>query len=273
MKYAICNETFQNWEHERVCKFVAECGYTGLEIAPFTFSNSVTDIDSAQRQLIRKQAEDNGLEIIGTHWLLAQTEGLHLTSTDAVVRRKTAEYLVELARCTRDLGASLMVFGSPKQRTIPEGANKAQATDYALDTLRQTIDGIAETGVTFCLEPLAPTEADFIQTCEEGVAILDALDHPNFRLHQDVKAMSSESMPVPEVIRKYASRTHHFHANDPNMRGPGFGDTDFVPIFQALKETNYDGWVSVEVFDYSPDPETIARESLRYMRECEAKVS
>ena len=84
--------------------------------------------------------------------------------------------------------------------------------------------------------------------------------------------MSSEGQPVPDIIRAHAARTGHFHANDPNKRGPGFGNVDFVPIFKALREHKYSGWVSVEVFDYSPDPETIARESIRYMRACESKI-
>jgi sugar phosphate isomerase/epimerase len=127
-------------------------------------------------------------------------------------------------------------------------------------------------GVRICLEPLAPPEADFLTTCAETVALLDRIDHPNFVLHLDVKAMSSESEPIPTLTRSYAPRTGHFHANDANRRGPGFGDTDFRPIIRALNDSSYSGWVSVEVFDYTPDPETIARESIRYLRECEKNV-
>ena len=99
---------------------------------------------------------------------------------------------------------------------------------------------------------------------------MDAVGHPNFVLHLDVKAMSSEPTPIPDIIRQYANRTGHFHANDPNRRGPGFGDVDFVPIFRALKESGYDRWVSVEVFDYTPDPETIAEKSIEYMKQVSA---
>jgi sugar phosphate isomerase/epimerase len=273
MRYAICNETFEGWEHERVCRSVAGLGYEGLEVAPFTLAPRVTEVSPERRALLRRQAEDCGLKIIGLHWLLAKTEGLQLTAPDDAVRQRTADYLGELARCCRDLGGDLMVFGSPAQRRVPAGATRAQATDFAVDTFRRAVPALVDSGVKLCLEPLSPPEADFINTCAEAVAILDRLDHPNFVLHLDVKAMATEELPATELIRRYAARTGHFHANDPNRRGPGFGDTDFVPIFRALKESPYRGWVSVEVFDYSPDPETVARESLRYMRECEARLS
>ncbi len=259
MRYAICNETFEGWEHARICGQAAELGYTGLEVAPFTLAPRITDVTPAQRQELRRVAEAAGVPIIGLHWLLARTEGMQLTSCEPAVRQQTADYLVELARACRDLGGELMVFGSPAQRRIPSGATRAEATDHAVDTFERAAAGIAATGVRLCLEPLAPAEADFIQTAAEAAQILDRLAHPNFILHLDVKAMSSESASIPELIRTHAARTGHFHANDANRRGPGFGDVDFVPIFRALRQTGYRGWVSVEVFDYTPDPVTIAR--------------
>ena len=272
MRYAICNETFEGWEHARICRTAAELGYTGLEVAPFTLAPRITDVTLAQRHKLREEAEAAGVRIIGLHWLLAKTEGLHLTSPDAQVRQRTADYLVELARACRDMGGDLMVFGSPAQRRIPAGLTRQQAVDHAVDTFQRALSGIVDAAVRLCLEPLAPAEADFIQTAAQACEILDRIKHPNFVLHLDVKAMSSETTPIPDLIRTHAIRTGHFHANDANRRGPGFGAVDFVPIFRALKETKYAGWASVEVFDYTPDPLTIARESIRYMRECESRL-
>lgn len=270
MRYAICNETFEGWDHADVCRCAASLGYTGLEVAPFTLAPRLADFADLDRRRFRQVAEKNGLTVIGLHWLLAKTEGLQLTASDPATRRRTAAYLIDLARCCRDLGGTLMVFGSPAQRRIPEEVTREQATDFAVDTFRQALPGIADCGVRLCMEPLSPPEADFINTCREAVALLDRLDHPNALLHLDVKAMATDEAPVPELIRRHAARLGHFHANDVNRRGPGFGDTDFVPIFRALQDIAYTGWVSVEVFDYTPDPETIARESIRYMKEAAA---
>ena len=272
MKYAICNETFEGWDHARVCTRVAELGYGGLEVAPFTLAPRITDVTAARRAELRRQAESAGVQIIGLHWLLAKTEGFHLNSADADVRRKTGQYLADLARAAADLGGNILVLGSPLQRKVPAGATRQQAKDYAFDTIGHCLLTLEQTGVVLALEPLTPAETDFMNTAAEAVGMIRRLVHPNVRLHLDVKAMSAESSPTPDVIRANAADTVHFHANDPNKRGPGFGDTDFKPIFRALRETGYGGWVSVEVFDYSPDPDTIARESIRYMRECEKSL-
>lgn len=266
MRFATCNEHFEGWEFDRLCKYVKSIGYEGVELAPFTLAPTITELDAARRAELRRQASDAGVEIIGLHWLLAGTKGFYLTSPDMEVRKRTADYLFALAKATRDLGGHIMVFGSPKQRSLLPDVSWDEAFDYATDTFRRAIHGIADCGVTLCMEPLAPVETDFVNTCSEGARLMEAIAHPNFLLHLDVKAMSSESTPIVDLIRQYIPRTGHFHANDPNKRGPGFGDMDFVPIFQALRDSGYDRWVSVEVFDYTPDPETIASKSIEYMR-------
>ena len=266
MKFAICNEQFEGWDFDRVCRYVKSVGYDGLEVAPFTLAPRITDVDKGTRAELRRQAEAAGVKIIGLHWLLAGTEGFYLTSPDEAVRARTAKYLVDLAEATRDFGGDLMVFGSPKQRSLLDGVSWDQAFDFATDTFRRAMSGIDANGVSLCMEPLGPSETNFINTAAEGSRLMEAVGHRRFVLHLDVKAMSSEPSPIPDIIREYANWTGHFHANDPNRRGPGFGEVDFVPIFRALKESGYDRWVSVEVFDYTPDPETIAEKSIEYMR-------
>jgi sugar phosphate isomerase/epimerase len=267
VRFAICNELFEGWTFDRVCRYVKGVGYEGLELAPFTLAPLITDLDAARRAELRMQAADAGVEIIGLHWLLARTTGLHLTSPDAGVRARTADYLTALAGATADLGGNLMVFGSPKQRSLPDGVSWDQAFDFATDTFRRAMPGIADRGVSLCMEPLAPVETNFINTCAEAARLMEAVGNRHFVLHLDVKAMSSEATPVTELIRQYIPIAGHFHANDPNMKGPGFGAVDFVPIFKALRDAGYDRWVSVEVFDYTPDAETIASRSLDYMRQ------
>ena len=69
MKYAICNETFENWEHDRICGFVRAAGYQGLELAPFTLADRITNVSTAMRAKLKKEADAEGVKIIGLHWL------------------------------------------------------------------------------------------------------------------------------------------------------------------------------------------------------------
>lgn len=265
-KFAICNETFGDWPWERVCQLVAETGYQGVEIAPFTFAPSVTDVTAERRREIRQAAADSGLDIVGLHWLLASPKGLHIHTKDDALRAKTVDYLKALIDFAGDVGAPVMIFGSPFQRKLEDG-DREGAWARMQDSFRQVLPLLAERNVILCQESLPAPESDFILTAAEAAQMVHDLDHPNFRLMLDVKSMCSEAKPIPEIIREFAPLVKHFHANDANRRGPGFGDTDFVPIAAALKEVGFQGYVSVEVFDYTPDPETIAQESLRYLKQ------
>lgn len=266
MKFAICQELFENWDWLRQCQFMAETGYTGIELAPFTLAPRITDVSADRRQELRRQAEDHGLTICGLHWLLAKTEGFHLTSNDRSVRDATTKYLIELGNACADFGGTVMVFGSPNQRNLQPGVSREQAYQNAAEVFRNALPAFADRGVKIAMEPLTPRETNFVNTCAEAVELIERVGHPAIVLHQDVKAMLSESTPIPELIAKYAYITGHFHVNDDNLLGPGMGRTDYHPIVAALLNSGYSGWVSVEVFDYKPGAEFIARESINYMR-------
>jgi len=268
IRLGICNELFEGWDFARVCREVKAIGFEGLEIAPFTLAPGITDVSAERRRELRRIVEDAGLVTIGLHWLLAKTEGFYLTTPDASVRRKTAGYLVELAEATRDLGGSLMVFGSPKQRDLLPGVSYDQAFEYAAEVFTGIMPALDGLGVDFCLEPLAPSETNFLNTCAQAEALIARVGHPRFKLHMDVKAQSGEPAgTVPELIARHAVSAGHFHAQDVNLRGPGMGEIDFKPILQALVDSGYDRWVSVEVFDFTPGAEETALQSFATLHE------
>jgi sugar phosphate isomerase/epimerase len=266
MKFAVCNEIFQGWNIEDTFAYAAKLGYDAVEIAPFTLANSVTHIPASERQRIREAAARHQLGIAGLHWLLVKPEGLYLNHTDPAIRGRTAQYFCELVNFCADLGGTRMVIGSPKQRNLLPGVSREQAREWSLGTLRGAVAIGAQRGVVLCLEPLAPAETNFINTAAEAIEFTRQLDSPNFKIILDAKAMCSESKPIPQIIRESWPHFAHFHANDKSLKGPGFGDVDFKPIAAALKEVGYDGFVSVEVFNFEEGPEAIASRSLKYLR-------
>jgi sugar phosphate isomerase/epimerase len=272
MQYSICNETFVDWPLAKACDFAAACGYTGLEVAPFTLARRAGDISAADRNEISRTIVRAGLECVGLHWLLAKTEGFHVTHPDPDVRRHTVEYLGELARLCRDVGGRVLVFGSPQQRSLLPGVTPALALDHLHEVFSRLVPALEVTDTVVALEPLTTAETDVLTTAAETCTLIDRIGSPHVRLHLDVKAMSAEELSIPEIIHASAVHLEHFHANDTNLQGPGFGEVDFGPIFQALEDVRYPGWVSVEVFDYAPGVERLAAESIAYMQRIEAAL-
>ncbi len=268
IKLGICNELFEGWDFAQVCQAVKRLGYDGLEIAPFTLAERIDQLAASRRAELARIVADCGLETIGLHWLLAKTEGFYLTSPDAATRDRTGQYLIALAEATRDLGGRLMVLGSPKQRSLLPGVSQAAALGYAGEVLAAIAPALERLSVTLCLEPLAPSETDFLNTCDQALALIEQVGSPAIKLHLDVKAQSSEpGTTVPALFLKHGPIAGHVHVQDVNLLGPGMGDVDFRPIMQALVDARYSGHASVEVFDYSRGAVETAQASIACLRE------
>ena len=165
MRYAICNETFEGWDHARICKLIAGLGYTGLEIAPFTLAGRITDVSAEPRRELERQADDHGVDSHRPALAAGEDDraGPHLdgcvsASGDGGLPDRTGDAPAPT------WAGDILVFGSPAQRRIPAGATHEQATDNAVDTFRRAAPAIGDLGVKLCLEPLSPPDANFINT-------------------------------------------------------------------------------------------------------------
>jgi sugar phosphate isomerase/epimerase len=237
-----------------------------VELAPFTFAPSVDALDSEARAAIVRTTREFGLEVVALHMLLWGRDDLHVAHPDPEVRRRTADYLVQLVEFAESVGAPRMVFGSPAQRSTLPPITREQALTLWIDTLQPALRQCERSGVMMLLEPLPPAETDVLNTLQETVEVLSRARHPALGTLLDVKCALSETDDVPALIRQFAPFLRHVHLNDRDMRAPGFGPTDFAPILHALAEVGYSGWCSVEPIDYTPDPEVVARGAIAYLR-------
>lgn len=274
MRFATCNEPWKDTPIEEVFRIAARLGFEGVEIAPFTLAERVEAIPAARRREILQAARDAGVQIVGLHWLFVSPRGLHLTTPDPAVRRQSADYLKVLADFCGDLGGRVCIFGSPKQRSVEPPTTPEEAWKRARDVFASCADHFAARNVTLCIEALSPRETNFINTVAEAARLADEVGHPNIDIMLDTKALSSMPEGVEATIRKFGRRAKHVHANEPSGKGAGMppGEADppgvnFKTALKALAATGYDRWVSLEPFDYSPDPTTVAKVGLQTLKE------
>ena len=223
-----CRSTLEDPTIDDVFAYAAKLGYSGLEIAPFTLVNSVDEISPVERGRIRELAARNNIEIAGIHWVLVKPEGLYINHPDRSIRERTATYFCSLVDFCGDIGGKVMVVGSPKQRNRMADVSADQALEWAAETFRDAVVQAEQRGVTICFEPLAPAETNFINTAAEAISFAQRLASARFQIILDVKAMCSESKSIPEIIRDSFPHFAHFHANDKNLKGPGFGESPLL---------------------------------------------
>jgi sugar phosphate isomerase/epimerase len=271
-RFAICNELFQKFPFREACKQARAIGYQGLEIAPFTLAEDPGSLTFEQRTEIRRSMEDEGLRFVGLHWLLVSPAGLHVSTRDEAVRRRTWDHVHRLIDLCTDLAGcqsesnGVLVFGSPKQRSTTDGMSVREATDVFTHELAHAAPHAESCGVKILVEALPADQSDVVNSLAEAVCIVKQIGSPAIQTMFDTHNAVDEKDTHASLVRRYFPYIRHVHVNEMDGREPGMGDYDFAALLRTLAELDYSGWVSLEAFDFSRDAHQIAQRALEYLR-------
>lgn len=267
-RHATCNEGFEKWDFAEACKTIRRIGYTGIELAPFTLAEDATTVGAEKRREYRRIMESEGLRFVGLHWLLVGPKGIHVTTPDGAVRERSWRYVHGLVDLCADLGpGGVMVFGSPKQRSATGGLSAEEAKKHFIEGLAGLAEHAAERGVTVAVEALSRDQTDVVTSLEEAVEIVRLIGSPAIQTMFDTHNAVNEAEPHAALVDRHFELIRHIHVNEMDGRHPGAGDYDFKPLLGVLKRRNYQGWVSLEAFDFTPGPDKVVEASLHYLNE------
>lgn len=277
-RFAICNEIFQNAPFDIACHTAAETGFSGIELAPNTLAEDATLLDASERQRLRSTIRESGLEFVGLHWLLVSPPGLHVTSIDPEIRRRTWDYVrrsvelcAALSESNRD-SAGLIVLGSPKQRSTRGGMTAEQGAAILTEEFSALAPYAENAGVKLLIEALPAAETNVVNTLAEAAALVSSVGSPSVATMFDVHNAADETEPHEALIARYLPILRHVHVNEPDGREPGMGEYDFAPLLRSLAAGGYSGWVSVESFDFSRPGREIAERALNCLRERASQI-
>ena len=270
IRYAMCNEAFGETPFAEQCRTLRECGYEGIEIAPFTLAADPAEISPTRRRECRAIMQGEGPAFVGLHWLMVSPKGLHVTTPDQALRERGWNHIRNLIDLCGDLGdRGVMIFGSPQQRSTTGGLTREQATRNYVDGLRSVARQAADRGVTILVEALPRNQTDVVLSLDEAVAIVAEIGSPAIQTMFDTHNAVDETTPHADLIARHFGVIRHVHVNETDGRYPGTGGYDFRSVLHRLKELDYRGWVSLEVFDFQPGAREIADASIRYLKEHE----
>ncbi|MGE0564965.1 MAG: sugar phosphate isomerase/epimerase family protein [Pseudolabrys sp.] len=268
MYVSLCNEVVAELPFAQQCELAAKLGYDGIELAPFTLGEEPHVLPAAERSKLRRTAESAGVPIRSLHYLMRAPQGLSITTLDDAQRRHTVAVMRALCELAADIGARVLVHGSPDQRRL-DPADEAESRKRGVQSFADVAAAAAGSGVTYCIEPLSRDQTAFVNTVAEAVEIVRDIGNPAVATMIDCSsAARTEKLSVPDLLRQWLPTGHvaHVHFNDPNRRGPGDGELDFAPILETLRACQYGGNAAIEPFIYEPDGPSCAARAINYIR-------
>jgi len=266
-RYAMCNEAFEGRPFGTVCRDLKSIGYDGIEIAPYTLAPDPMDLNTARRRELRDLMLDEGIDFVGLHWILVGPQTLHVTTPDQSLRERSWRYVQSLVELCSDLGpGGVLVFGSPKQRTATGGSTPEEAKRRFVEGLADLAPYAEERGVTILVEALPYSQSNVVHTLAEATVVVREINSPAVRTMFDCHNAEDETEPHSALIERNFDLIRHIHVNEMDGRRPGTGNYDFRSLFRTLDRLGYRGWISLEVFDFKPDADTVALESIKYLK-------
>ena len=258
---ALCNELLaeDGLDLAAQARVAAELGCAGLELAPGTLAPEPHTLSPAEVDRARRTVEAEGIRVSGLHWVL--TAYPHLSITDSQNAGAAAEVLERLVAICGDLGGAVFVHGSPGQRRRPEGIGDAELRAHLVSFFAPLAEAAERAGVVYCLEPLAPPQADVVTSVAEAADIVERVGHPAFRTMIDTTAAGRTKPPVADLLAQWlpTGLVPHVHFNDTNRGAPGMGE-------------DWSGTAAVEPFRTCVDGRVTAGIGIATIRACERAV-
>ena len=234
----------------------ARLGYDGIEL-------HIMDSTVLDRAKILRALKDSHISLtsIGTGPSYSQ-HGIFFTNSKPEIREEALRRMIGHIRFGAEAGAVVIIGlmkGQKKDCKEPD-----HYMEYFRAGMETCIREAEHLGVTVAFEVIDRFESDWLNTIDEGIALLDDFGSDSLKLHLDTFHMNIEEADLGECIRRAGNQIGHFHIADSDRWYPGHAHYDFDTTYQALKDVEYDGAVALESFLY-PEPETAAKLALEKM--------
>lgn len=272
LKSAVCNELFGTLEFSRSLDLLAQYGFTGVEIAPYTLFGdfSSSSVEKGLKE-VRRALSSSGLSFAGLHWLFVKPEGLHVTSREPGLRKKSWDHLKLLLDISGELGGGALVFGSPKQRAS-RGIPIKEAMMYYLDGLTEAASYAEERNSAILVEALASKDTDIVNTLADASDVVRRISKPGVQTMFDFHNTVDEVDSWDVLIDRHWDSIRHVHINEMDGSWPNRESGHFAPAFKVLGKRNFQGWVSLEIFSVPEDPEKVLKETREFFNAMEAVI-
>jgi sugar phosphate isomerase/epimerase len=270
MRLAISNIAWDTAEDSHVAEILHRHNMDAIDVAPGKYFPEPKTAEDEKIQQVRRFWEDRGIAITGMQALLFGTAGLNLFGP-AESQNAMLDHLGNICRIGAGLGATRLVFGSPKNRDRG-GLTDEQAAEVAIPFLQSLGDIAAAHAVTICLEPNPPKYGcNFMTTSEATAGIVQQVSHPAIRMQLDTGAITINSENPNDVAGNYSHLIGHVHASEPDLVPLGDGVTDHGRMAAALKNKLPNHIVSIEMLATAREPHLQAIEralgvAIRYYR-------